>query len=158
MKTPNAPLSFEGKISPQQAMGMPPEVAESMYGQAYRLYTTGKYQEAAQLFRLLVMLNPTEGKYVFGLAACTHLMKEYLNAIELYTICGGLDPLSPLPSYHLSDCYIHIGDKLSALVALKIAVKRAEENPKYHQIKERALLSIETLTQELQKEQILEKK
>src|SRR5262245_6805048 len=73
---------------PKDAIGLDDVAMEGIYAQAYRLYNTGKYLEASQLFRILTMLNTTEPKYTLGLAACFHMVKEYKNAAQTYTMCG----------------------------------------------------------------------
>ena len=153
---PEASTVFsQEKITPKAAMGMTDEAVEEMYGQAYRLYNSGNYSDAVQLFRLLIMLNPMTSKYTLGLAACMHMMKEFRSAIELYTTCTALDPISPFPLYYLSDCYIKIQDQFSALVALEMTVKRAGEKPEYKVLKDRALLTMETLKRDLKKQGVL---
>jgi type III secretion system low calcium response chaperone LcrH/SycD len=86
-----------------------------------------------------------------GLAACFHMMKEYKNAVSTYAICGVIDPDNPIPHYHASDCYIHMNDPVSALIALEMAIKRAGDKPEYQMLKDRALLSIESLKKEIAK-------
>lgn len=137
----------KGKI-PQEAMGLSGEMVEVIYSHAYRLYNTGRYNEAGQLFRLLIVLNPSESKYTLGLAACQHMMKEYRNAATTYALCSMIDPDSPIPFYHASDCYVKLNDKDSAIAALEVTVARSEGNPKYDQLRDRALLNIEALKQE----------
>jgi TolA-binding protein len=51
-------------VTPKDAMGMNDEMIEGVYAQAYRLYNTGKYKEASQLFRLLIMLNGAQPSYL----------------------------------------------------------------------------------------------
>ena len=136
--------------SPQDAMGMSPEMVEGLYGQAYRLYNTGKYQDAAQMFRLLVMINASDPKYTLGLAACMHLMKDYKNAIEIYTICSILDAKSPIPLYHISDCYLQTHDKMSAMIALEMAVKRAGDKPEFQTLKDRSAMTAKSLRKDLE--------
>lgn len=131
-------------------LGLNDQVIEGIYGQAFRLYNTGKYKEASQLFRLLVMLDGTGPKYAMGLAACFHMLKEYSAAAELYTVCGLLDPQSPIPHYHASDCYIELGDKPSAIIALEMAIKRAKDRQEFSQLKDRALMTIDSLKEEKQ--------
>jgi type III secretion system low calcium response chaperone LcrH/SycD len=136
-------------MMPKDMMGLSDAMVEGIYGQAYRLYNTGKYKDASQLFRLLIMLNSTESKYAIGLAACFHMMKDYKNAVSTYAICGVIDPNNPIPHYHASDCYIHMKDPASALIALEMAVTRAGDKIEYQMIKDRALLTIESLKNEL---------
>lgn len=138
-------------MMPKDMMGLSDAMVEGIYGQAYRLYNTGKYKDASQLFRLLIMLNSTEPKYAMGLAACFHMLKEYKNAVSTYAICGVIDPESPIPHYHASDCYIHMQDPVSALISLEMAVKRAGERQEYQMLKDRALLTIESLKIEVAK-------
>jgi type III secretion system low calcium response chaperone LcrH/SycD len=138
-------------MMPKDAIGLNDAMIEGIYGQAYRLYNTGKYRDASQLFRLLIMLNATESKFSMGLAACFHMLKEYKNAAGTYAICGIIDPDNPIPHYHASDCYLHMGDNISALIALEMAAKRAGEKPEYKTLKDRALMTIEGLKKELGK-------
>lgn len=136
-------------MNPQEATGLNPEFLESLYAQAYHLYNTGKYIDAAHIFRTLILMNSLEFKYVLGLAACHHLLKEYENAIKIYTICSVLDPHDPLPYYHSSDCYVQQQDFLSALVCLEMTLKMAGDRAEFAKIKERSLLSLEGVKQEL---------
>lgn len=141
---------FKQGIPPKEAMGISNQVLEGIYAQAYRLYNTGKYTEAVHLFRLLLMLDPTEFKYMLGLAACFHMLKEYKNAIQAYTMCAILDPQSPIPHYHSADCFIQMKDFLSAMLCLELTLKRAAEKPEYAKIKERAQMSLESIKKQQQ--------
>lgn len=133
----------------KDVLGLNEKVTEGIYGQAYRLYNAGKYKEASQLFRLLIVLNGTESKYPMGLAACFHMLKEYAAAAELYTVSGLLDPQNPVPYYHASDCYLALGDKASAIMALEMAINRSKERPVFAQLKDRARLTMATLKEEM---------
>lgn len=138
-------------VLPKDAMGLSDQMIEGIYGQAYRLYNTGKYKEASQLFRLLIMLNAQELKYSLGLAACFHMSKDYATAVDVYTTCGIIDPHNPVPHYHASDCYLQMGDKISAIIALEMAIKRAGDKAEYSQLKDRAQLTIDSLKEEMAK-------
>lgn len=140
-----------GKI-PKEALGFSEERVRTIYAQAYRLYNTGKYTDASHLFRLLIALVPTDAKYYLGLAACFHLLKEYQGAVQVYTACAAIDAKSPVAYFHSSDCYIQLHDQMSAWVALQMAVERAGDQPAYQVLKERALLTIENIKKELEKQ------
>lgn len=135
-------------MTPKDAVGVKPNVMEGIYAQAYRLYNTGKYIEAVHIFRILILMNPLEPKYLLGLAACFHMLKEYKNAIQTYTMCSLMDTTSPIPHYHSSDCFIQMKDYLSAMVCLQMAIDIAGEQPQYAKIKERAQLSLDSLKQQ----------
>jgi len=136
---------------PKDFLGLSDQMVEGIYGQAYRLYNSGNYKDAIQIFRLLIMINSMEAKYSLGLAACFHMMKDYKSAAEMYTLCGILDTQSPIPPYHASDCYLQMNDKVSALISLEMAVKKAGARPEYQTLKDRAVLTAENLKKELQK-------
>ena len=97
------------------------------------------------------MINATESKYTLGLAACYHMLKEYKNAINTYMLCGMLEPHNPIPYYHASDCYLKMNDKFSAVVALEMAADKASDDPRFQALKDRSLMSIESLNKELNK-------
>lgn len=145
-------------MPPKDAMGINKNLLEGIYAQAYRLYNTGKYPEAVHLFRMLILLDPKEPKFVLGLAACFHMIKEYRNAIQTYTMCSLLDPADPIPYYHSSDCFIQMKDYISAMLCLEMAIKRAGDKPEYAKLKERALLSLESLKQQQQESSSAENK
>lgn len=138
-----------GTVTPKDVLKISDAQVESIYAQAYRYYNTGKYKEATELFRYLMMLNPTEAKYTLGLAACFHLMKDFEAAAQIYLLCNMLDENSPIPAFHASDCYLQMKDKVSALVSLNMAIKKAGDKPEYQILKDRALLTAETLKKEL---------
>jgi type III secretion system low calcium response chaperone LcrH/SycD len=135
--------------APKDLLGISDEMVEGVYGQAYRLYNTGKYRDACQIFRMLVMINATEPRYIMGQAACLHMLKEFKSAAESYTICGMMDPDNPVPHFHASDCYIQMQNPVSALVALQMAVKRAGERPQYKTLKDRAEMTMASLRKEI---------
>lgn len=148
MKGMAGELLQKGQV-PKDLLGINDAMMEGIYGQAYRLYNTGKYRDAMQLFRLLIMLNASEAKYTMGLAACFHMLKDFRSAVETYAICGMLDPSNPIPHFHASDCYIQMGDMLAALISLEMAVKRSGNKPEYATLKDRALLTMQSLRKEV---------
>lgn len=142
----NAALAEQ--LLPKNVMGLSDAVVEGLYSQAYRLYNTGKYKDASQLFRLLIMIDSTEAKYTMGLAACFHMLKQYESAVSTYALCGIIDPESPIPHYHSSDCYIQMKDFISAIISLEMAVKRAGDKKEFQSLKDRSLMTIESLKKE----------
>lgn len=136
-------------MPPKDAMGISNQMLEGIYAQAYRLYNTGKYVEATHLFRMLILFDPYDPKNVLGLAACFHMLKEYKNAIQTYTMCAVLDPQNPLPHYHSSDCFIQMKDLVSAVICLEMAVNLSNDKAEYSKLKERALLSLDSIRNQL---------
>lgn len=133
----------------KDTLGISDETAEGIYGQAYLLYNTGRYKDAGEIFRLLVMMNSTEPKYLIGLAACYHMMKEYQSASSTYNLASIVDPDNPIPFFHASDCYLQLGDKVSAASMLEMAIKRAGEKPQFATLKQRAEITLGTIKKEI---------
>lgn len=138
-----------GAFTPKDLLRVSDAQMESVYAQAYRLYNTGKYKEASDLFRSLIMANSNETKYSLGLAACFHLMKDFEAAAQLYLFCNMLDEKSPIPAFHASDCYLQMRDKASALVSLTMAIDKAGDRPEYKVLKDRATMTAKALKKEL---------
>lgn len=136
-------------LSGKDAINMSPSALENIYSQAYRLYNTGKYIEATHLFRTLILMNGMESKYMLGFAACFHMLKDYQNAVQFYTLCSAIDTHNPLPHYHSSDCFVHMKDYISAMIALEMTIERAGNRSEYAKLKERSLMSLESLKKEL---------
>jgi hypothetical protein len=66
-------------------------------------------------------------------------------------MCAMLDPGSPIPHYHASDCYLQMNDKVSALIALEMAIQRSENKAEFQQLKDRAALTVSSLKDDIQK-------
>lgn len=145
----NAESQGVPNIDLKKIFGLSSSSVEGMYGQAHRFYSQGKYNDALDLFRLLVALENSEVKYFMGIAACLHMLKEYSYAIQIYMICSVMDPKDPRPHYHAADCHIKLGDRISAVVSLEMAVTRADGRPEFIQLKERAQLSIDGLKEQM---------
>jgi type III secretion system low calcium response chaperone LcrH/SycD len=134
---------------PKDILNLSDQQIEGLYAQAYNFYQTGRFKDALQIFRLLIMLNANEQKYILGLAACQHMLKEFKNAVDAYTLCSILDPESPIAYYHMSDCFLEMKDPYSAIVALDMAIKRSGAKPEFQMLKDRAKMTMENLQSEV---------
>jgi type III secretion system low calcium response chaperone LcrH/SycD len=136
---------FEDGLLAKDVMGFDNQTMEAIYGQAYNLYNSGKYEQSTTIFRLLVALNPTEFKYVLGLAASYHLQKKFQKAIEMYMLAAYLHKRDPVPFYHISDCYIQMNDPPCAILALNDTITRCHSNSIYDHIKKKSELMLDSL-------------
>lgn len=136
---------FQENMLPKDAMGLSDDVLEGIYGHAYNMYSTGKYDEASMLFRMLMLLNPLDSKFTLGLAACCHMMDNFEAAIGLYQMLFTLDPLNPIPHYHLADCYVQIEAMDGAQHELDTAIELCGKNKEYESIKDRSRMMLEKL-------------
>lgn len=144
----------EGKLL-KDALNVSDQTIEYLYSQAYRLYKIGKFKEASRYFHILYLLNGLDLRFSMGIAASHHMQKEYQRAVEWYLVCAALDEDSPLPYYHISDCFLKMNEKLSALISLKMMqVRLKDDNPHFAHIKERAVRMIEVLSEEVKNNRV----
>ncbi len=137
-------------MMPKHALQLGDDTMEAIYSQAYNLYNQGRYKEASYIFRLLMLLDYMTAKYILGLAACFHRMKDYSNAANIYLLCGTIDATNPLPHFHAADCYIQLEVPTLAIFSLGMAISAAGDQPQYAIVKERAMLMRAALEKELQ--------
>lgn len=140
---------FVEGIPPKDALGLGDDIINMLYNNATNEYNSGKYKEANSAFKLLTVLDPGVIRNFHGLAASYHKMGNFERAIEVYFGCAYLDPLSPIPYYHISDCYIQSENPLGALLAVNGAITRCGEEPAYEKIKARCQAMMSGLKKEL---------
>ena len=134
----------------QEALNLSDDALEYLYCRGYQFYKLGKYKEARGLFHMLYFLKAVDIRFSMGIAACYHMEKDFQNAINWYLMCAAVDGESPLPFYHMTDCFLKMNQKLSAFIALKLlALRVTNDDPKYAMIKERSLRLMDTLSKEL---------
>jgi type III secretion system low calcium response chaperone LcrH/SycD len=135
----------EKHMMPKEAMGFDDTTIEAIYSCGYRLYNAERYAEAFNVFRTLMVLNPTEKKYLFAIAACLHRLRDYENAVKAYLISAVFDAQNPIIFFHVADCYAHIGAMGLTKSALEDVVRIAENKAPYQVLRERALLMIDSI-------------
>lgn len=130
------------------SMRASPARLEEFYQHGYMLYKFGRYKHAETYFHMLVLADPGNPKYLMALAACMHMQKQYLTAVQLYSTVMYFEPDNPMPLYHTADCYIKIHQPFNALIALEMAVEKCRE-PKHEALKDRMKLMVARLGNEL---------
>lgn len=109
---------------------VPEEVLETIYAMGYEFYERKDLEKAGNTFGLLCMLSPFETKFWMGLAAATHMMKDYHNALGAYATAALLNPENPLISLNAAECCFAIKDVERGLLALDAAEEIANDNKK----------------------------
>ncbi|MBA2369894.1 MAG: SycD/LcrH family type III secretion system chaperone [Candidatus Protochlamydia sp.] len=140
----------EGELL-KDALGFTPEMMDAVYSNAYNMFQSGQYKRALPLFEYLHKLDPLDYNYPFSIAACYQYQKMYEDAAAYYIICGELDPLNPVPRFHLFSCFVNMNELPSAWVAIQETITLAEMDPQYNELKDRALLEYKGFKKELKK-------
>lgn len=130
-----AKIEIEG-ATPQEAMEISDDVIDEIYEHGYHFFQSGKFKDALAIFNVLNQLvGGSDPRYVFAIAATHHHMKNYHEAAGYYMLYEALHPTDPLPYYHLYDCFRKIDNQELAANALKSALKLAEQDPKFGDLK-----------------------
>jgi type III secretion system low calcium response chaperone LcrH/SycD len=142
---------LSGKVSPREALGFGDAEMNEIYKYAYNEFQAGRYDQALEVFLFLRKFDASNYNYCFAIAACHQYKNEYNEAAANFLICSYLEPLNPIPSFHLFDCFVKLNYPISALKFIKETIALAELNPDYTQIKEKALLEYKSFKKELKK-------
>ncbi|MGI9275660.1 MAG: SycD/LcrH family type III secretion system chaperone [Endozoicomonas sp.] len=143
----NMLIEFFGKGGTfKDLKNMSDDAMEAIYSVAYNLYQGGKYEEAQKVFQFLCFYDHFNRKYFMGLGACQQMMKEYENAIEVFTFATVLDTDDPRPMIYIGDCHLAMGDKEKARMSYETAIEWAGTGSDYEEDKLRAENMIENLS------------
>jgi type III secretion system low calcium response chaperone LcrH/SycD len=121
-----------------EVRGVTPEELEAVYAIAYAEYGQKHLDKAEALFRFLCTFDHRVAKYWIGLGATRQELKEWQPAMMAYVMAGMFDAKDPVPALQTGDCLLAIGKFEKAETALKDAVHRASQDPKYGKLKARA--------------------
>ena len=134
-----------GGMLPKDALKLPAELMELAYQYGYNLFQSGKYREALPIFSLLRQLDISDLRTTFAIAACHHYSGEYLEAAGNYLVYKYMDPLNPIPNYHLYDCYMKAEYLQTALYVLQEGIILCDRDPRHGELGERLRLEMEHL-------------
>lgn len=143
---------FETGIPPQQALGFSDEFIEMLYAYAYKLFQSGKFEQASTAYKYLMVLCPFDVRHPMALAATYYKMKKYDFALSNYIVATFLAPQSPMPFYHGADCLMKMDDPARAAYMLGIVLEKAGDNPEYAALKQRAALTLLQLEKQQKQE------
>ena len=143
----NMLIEFFGKGGTfKDLKNMSDDAMEAIYSVAYNLYQGAKYEEAQKVFQFLCFYDHFNRKYFMGLGACQQMMKEYENAIEVFTFATVLDTNDPRPMIYIGDCHLAMGDKSKAKMSYETAMEWVGDGGEYEDDRLRAESMIENLS------------
>lgn len=136
---------FEKGMVPKEIFDIPDSIVEELYLLGNVLYQNGKYPEAGEIFRHLLLVEPRSYLYAIGFAACVEELKEYALAIKAYSLASLNDPQNPLPLFRASECAYRLKDDEVYKGFLQQVIEVAGNQNQYSKMKERALLTLKKL-------------
>lgn len=108
------------------------EAKEKLYSLAYEYYNFGKYEDASDLFRLLMQMSPNDERFWLGGGACFQQQKEYNQAIAHYAFAAIQFGNNPYFPFHSAECLLALQQVDAGMKALNDAKKIAEQNKKQY--------------------------
>lgn len=132
----------EGK-TPGEALEMSNEDLVLVYTFGYKLFETGKYKDAYNLFFVLNILFPMNSAIAMALGACRQRMEDWKGAVEMYLAAAFLDKADPLPALYAYECYEKLQEPKLALLMLETVIYRCENIPQFAPIKQKSEIMLE---------------
>jgi type III secretion system low calcium response chaperone LcrH/SycD len=148
---------FEKGMTPKEAMQISDEEVAQIYSFAYNQFTLGKFEDARELFKMLLTLE-LNGDFATALGICHHRLKDYEYAIHCYMLASFLDSTNPVPLFYAYDCFMNLNDEFSAGVMLCNVITKAEGQPNYENIKNDAQMRYDQLQKKIIENQVDAKK
>ncbi|NGX54957.1 MAG: Chaperone protein IpgC [Chlamydiae bacterium] len=130
-------IEVEGRTL-RETLGLTDGLLEEIYSLAYGYYNQGKYKESLTLFNILVGTDLGTYKYVLGLAATYHQMKDYDRAIVCFFLALNTEPNNPIPAFYIADSFMKIDAPEQALYFLDHVIKM--EGTEHESLKEKCKL------------------
>lgn len=97
------------------------ESLEKLYQAAKSLYDNSRFQESADAFNFLTILNPQNVAFWLGLANSEYQRKNYKEALVAYALVCQLDPDDYVCHIFSCRCYEALGDIKNAINSLELA-------------------------------------
>ncbi len=135
-----------------QAMaGISDTTMEKLYHAAKQLYEQQRFQEAADAFGFLTMLNGEKYAFWFSLGNSEYSLKNYQGALFAYAFACRTNPDDHLCHIFSCRCYEELNDLDNAKNALELALYVIGDNPDQQELKGELELQIEQLGQAMHK-------
>lgn len=148
---------FEKGMTPKEAMNISDEELAQIYSFAYHKFSIGKFEEARELFKMMLNLEPLNNDFAIALGVCHHRLKDFEYAIPCYMLASTLQPKDPVPLFYAYDCFMKLNNEFAAGMMLCNVVKKAEEDSKYEHIKNDAQIRLDQLQKKILEDQVEKK-
>lgn len=121
------------------------KLENDLYAKAYNFYKSGDFNKSRDVFQILRPLNIFDIRFAKGTAASYHMLGNYKMAICGYECATQIDREDPLLYWYLCECYEKNQQQLEAAYALQSVIERANKNPCYLEIGDKAKLKLKEM-------------
>lgn len=108
---------------------MTEEDVQTFYSHGSAQYGSGRWNEAAEIFRVLCTHRPYESKFWFGLGATLQMATHYREALQSWAMAALLNDKDPFAHFHAAECYFSLNEPIEGKKALEAADTLSQAHP-----------------------------
>lgn len=123
----------------KEALSLGEEEVERFYAYGFAHYGSGKWDEAADVFRVLCTRRPLEARFWFALGATLQEAGSYKDALHSWAMAALLKAEDPYPHFHAAESYFSLRMREDAAKALAESETRVRAEPD-HPLKDKIAL------------------
>ena len=109
------------------------------YEYAMELYNKKRYEEAGNILLVLIFLNPKVSAFWVGLGFSEEMKEVYQSALLSYLMALEVNPEDLKPALYAASMHLRLKEKEKAKFLLDQAIEQAGNDPKYAEVRTRAL-------------------
>ena len=129
---------INGHQTREQLNNIDEEALLHIYQDALEKYQNGDMADAMTHFTYLVMNNPWNREYIFGLASTLHALEQIENALVFYGYASLMDACDAGVTFRIGQCYLSLNKPNEALDALQTSITQSFLSPEQLKIRQLA--------------------
>ncbi len=122
----NATLNSSNSL--QDILNYSPQTIDKFYLVGLACLENKAYQNARDVFKVLVLIHPHYHNFWLGLAMCQQALGQWEEAIQAYSFAEVTDAKDPIPYLHESECHALLHDNIQAVIAVDKALHCVEDD------------------------------
>jgi type III secretion system low calcium response chaperone LcrH/SycD len=128
-----------------ELLGVTQEELDGIYAMAYQFLENNRFEEADNLFHLLVTYNYYNTDYAIGLGLARQGQGKLAEAADIYGASVAFNVNDPRLPFHAGECHFEMGNLDAAESGFTMAALRAEGQSEHAQLKTRAEALLEAV-------------
>lgn len=114
------------------------EQIEIIYGIGHSLFVQGKFENAGNVFQMMLIYRPLEPRILGAFALCCKRLGQFETAIPAYSAALVLEPMNLTWAVHMAECLAALGQRDESLTLLDPLIKLAVLDESYNELRSRA--------------------